>query len=161
MNPLAWLRLGVAAAVAALLLWAGAIVIGWKHDSEKLEKAWLERDQARADLALRDEQFRDAQEASRGYQSELQNLRASSARRADISVRVCKLPGSSRPEPIPTSESRPLEASAAAGVLQQDTAVQVGPEIGPDLSADAADADDILALARALQIYGKTCAGVQ
>lgn len=164
LSPLGYIRLGVAVVLLGAVVWLGFIVNGWRQDAERLALVEAERDQALADLSQERINVAEAQEASRGYQSELQTLRiaATNSRRVRP-VRLCQSTPQTNVRKIPADGAGSSGAAAGAGELPQeaDGNLRAGPDISADLYAEADRADEMTALARAAVIYGRSCSGVQ
>lgn len=131
------LEVALAAVAGALIWWAAASHAHQadrpKIDAAKKEASDAKRDaaQARADLALEKFYRTAADEASKGYQDELQKLHAAAAARAAPSVRChVSAAGLGGPASLGGSDG----AAAAAGILS--------PRAGPDTRADT-DTGDI------------------
>ena len=135
-NPLApyllWIKVGIAAVVALLVVWGGLTVRGWHRDSLALEGVRQEM----ADLRASQEA---SQAASKGLQDELQTLRA--ARKPSPVIRVCR-----DPDNLPKAGTGRDGPAAGAGELPAETGLDTGPIY--DL---ADEADELAARLRACQ----------
>jgi len=139
--------------VLGALAWLGFIVNGWRDDAARLPVIRAERDQARAGVEVARKQFAKVQEASNGYQAEIQVLRAARRERIPV-VRVCgDLPATAK-DRLPDAERGPDERPAAAGPLPSAPSR----DIAPDLFNDADLADELSAQVRGLQAYARGCA---
>jgi hypothetical protein len=154
LSPLGYIRLAGIAVIAGLLIWLGLIVNGWRNDAERLAIVELERDQALADLSQERLNVVEAQEASRGYQSELQDLRVAATRERIPVVRLCKSAPQAR-EPLPAAGAGPDAAAAPSGPLPQED--EVHRDLGPELFELADRADELSAQVRGLQEYAGSC----
>lgn len=156
MNPLLYVRIGIAAVVLAVLGWAGFIVHGWHRDAGRMAAAEADRDaikaQAAQTIASLQESIVAAQAASQGYQNELSTLRA--AARPVPAVRVCKPAGGSVPA-VAAAARRPDAAGPPAGVVPGAVGGDSGVsrDIGPDLAALTDEADRCSAQLRGLQAW--------
>ena len=143
--PLWLLRYVPYAIGAALLVWGLWTVNGWREDAQELPKVRTDfvRYQAEAQR-----QFKVAYTASKGYQDELQTLRANAS--PVRTVRLCvspAVPAARRPaggHHEPTAPARVLPPVAGEDSRQ-------GADIGPDLAQLAARADELSAQLRACQ----------
>lgn len=146
--------------VALILGGLGAWKINsWRIAADDRDRAIAERDMAIADLNFYINALRDAQKASNDYQKELANIRIANSRERTPVVRLCKQPTVSKPRPLPPAGSGPHDSPASAGPLPPATEVQVGPDIGPGLFADADRSDELSAQVRGLQAYAVSCSG--
>lgn len=155
--PLAWVRLAAGVVVLGALIWLGVIVNSWHEASLRLAVVELERDQALADLSLRDTQYLEAQEASNGYQSELQALRVTASRARVPIARLCPRPAAADRRSISSAGTGSDAAPAAAGGVPTEDEVRRGRDIGPELFELADRADELSAQVRGLQAYARAC----
>jgi hypothetical protein len=132
MTPLAYIKLGIAAAVLIALGWFAVIVHGWRSDSQALGSVRQEM----ADLRAAQEA---SQAASKGLQDELQTLRA--ARKPAPVIRVCR-----DPDKLPQAGTGRDDPAPGAGELPPETGLDTGPIY--DL---ADEADELAARLRACQ----------
>ena len=124
----------------------GAAILGgglWvRHEWNKGRAAIVEAQELRKTLAAERAAKVAADNASKGYQDELERLRNRPARVR--TVRVCNSPAS-----VPPAQPGSSSAGTPGGVGDQGT----GPDIGPDLYALAARCDALTAQLRGLQSF--------
>lgn len=144
-----WLYLAAAAAIGGLL-W---IVDGWRRDSNKLESAeartaQIERD-AKATIAEMERRYAESQQASEGYQNELQTIRN---RPISVSpVRLCKQSSVPKAGPAPSGSGSTIpRAEPLPEPVGSDP--EPGPDIGPSLRELAKRCDEVSAQGRAIQV---------
>lgn len=136
--PRLWLYAGLGAVLLAGGLWM-------RHEWARGRAAIVEAQELRKTLAAERAAKAAADNASKGYQDELERLRNRPTRVR--TVRVCNHPAS-----VPPAQPRPNGSSPAGGVGDEGT----GPDtrhrdIGPDLYALAARCDALTAQLRGLQ----------
>lgn len=158
MNP-ATLRLAGGVIVALCVAWVGLVVWGWKRGHDQLPIVEQQLEDTRATLAdVRAQHARElriAQEASNGYQQELQALRdARDAAPARV-VRLCSNQNSVRPAVPSAGGPHAATATEGLGPDQDGSGSGQGPDIGADLYAIADRCDDITAQLRGLQEWAR------
>lgn len=132
------------AAILALIL----VVMGWKADSEQLKLSEATVADLQSQLNDKEKEYVRIQTASAGYQQELADLRDYVSHRPAPVVRVCRTTPTKVLAPTAT-ESGPDAGPSSAGILPQEP----GPDIGPELRADAFLADGLSAQIRGLKSY--------
>lgn len=163
MNPIWYIRLAGVAVVLGLL-WAGfSYVKGLGADEVRAElqpsidTLTTDLASARAELELAKADRAKAQEASRGYQQELTDLRNRPVVRTP--VRLCVQSVQAVPAAADAHATGRLDATpTATGTLSGPTGGDLvpGPDIGPELRQLVREADGLSAQVRGLQAY---CAG--
>lgn len=126
---------GVALAALGALFYK---VNGWREDSKQLADVQQK-------LVETQQQILAAQQASKGFQDELSNLRANRA--PGRAVRLCDAPVR---QALPATG--PDGPAAGAGEFPQEP----GADIGPRLYSDADRADEIVAQCRGLQEWARS-----
>lgn len=144
------LRLGLYVAACVALAGLGLWIVSLKHKADRVDAAEARMAQLAADYAQRLRQLESernaAQEASDSYAEELAALRATRA--PPRVVRVC--PDTRAHVPAAPGPAAGADApNAGTGVLPE----VAGSDIGPGLSAKAAEADELIAQCRALQSW--------
>lgn len=134
-------------AVLAILGFAIWKVYTWREDALRLPIVQQELAQTRADLLEQQRLAAVANEASNGYQQELQALRA---RRVPARVvRLC----SAADQGLPVSAGAGRPDGAAAGTGGSEAEARPGRDVGPELYAIADDCDAVAAQLRGLQAW--------
>lgn len=140
-------RIGIGALVLAVLVGGGWFYGHTRFNAgeAKVQAKW-DRENAEA---LRDyeQRIRAANEAEKGFQNELKDLRDYVSTRPARVVRVCKVPDHPA-SPAPARGDG--EGTAPAGILPQALGPVAGPDIGPDLYGDADRCDELSAQVRGL-----------
>ena len=144
-----WVRLIGAAVVAGAFWFAIHTVNGWHEDANKLPQV-----QGKLDAVLKSsaEQYKHDKETISAYRKNIEDLRdAANAEPAPV-VRMCKrAPVSAAANPASGVDGA---AAASGGVAPTNAGDdQAGPDIGPDLIAEALRCDTISEQLRALQAW--------
>lgn len=160
MNPLKLYGV-LAMALVVLLALAAAVwkVNAWRVAAEDRDRAIAERDQAIEDRDFYITAWREAQEASRDYQTELADLRVATTRERLPVVRLCREPAKAEHRPLPAAGPGLDDAGAAARDVPPADALPPGRDLGPELFALADRADELSAQVRGLQAYAVACSG--
>ena len=141
---LAYWRIAAGAAVVALILWAGWLVMSWRDDSHHLAAVTA---QLAAERASHAREIALAAKASKDYHDELDSIRT--ARQPVPVVRLCRAaPAVPASTPGRTDDS---PAASGVGLSGSQGGDQPGPDIGSDLDQIAARCDAVTAQLRALQ----------
>lgn len=148
---LAYARLIAIIVGAVGLAYAWITVQGWRDDSHQLARVEAESAEKIAHLQRA---YAAVLNASRGYQHELEVIRARPVRAAP--VRLCVEPRAvapvSRAAAVDPGFGRPVPAAELVpDATRPDFAA--GPDIGPELTALLRRADEVSAQGRALQEY--------
>lgn len=153
----------IAYAVAAVaVLWMLALIRHWHEDSTVAlpeARRTLAAEVACAAgskcaervAALKERQQAVSEQVIRGYQDEIEALRA-----RPIPVRTVRLCPDARAARVPGAE--PARTADAAGPAAGIVSGAAGPDIGPDLYQLARDADEVAARLRALQQWSAALA---
>jgi hypothetical protein len=137
-SPLLYIKLGIAVLVLGICAAFAYKVNSWRQDALELGAVRQEMVELKAAQAA-------SQEASEGYQNELEAIRK--RRPASGPVRLCIKPD------VPAPASGSGAGSAAPGVVSggDGTDHQEGPDIAAELAELARRADEVNAQARAIQ----------
>lgn len=150
-----WLKLAGIGLAAAALLGIGLVVKNWKDEAARVPV--LEQQIAQANTTIETERRlkTEADAASKGYQDELENLRAARAAAPVRVVRLCVNPTVPADSGGAAAQPGPDGATAPGGELSEGTGSNTGqgPDIGTDLAALADRADQLSAQIRGLQDY--------
>ncbi len=132
MTPLAYIKLGIAAAVLIAIGWLALIVNGWRQDSLRVEEVETELSTLKAAQEA-------SQKASQGLQDELTKLR--SARKPAPVIRLCR-----NPDKLPQAQPGRNDSTPGAGELPKEDGFDTQP-----LYDLADEADELAARLRACQ----------
>ena len=144
-----WIKLAGIGLVAAGLLWLGLIVKGWKEDAALVPVLNERIAQVNATIDEERRLKREADEASKGYQNELEALKTVRANTPTRVVRLCVLSGPPGEAGGAAAEPGPDGAASGTGVLSE----RAGSDIGGRLYGLADRADELAAQVRGLQDY--------
>ena len=150
-----WLKLAGVGLAAAAMLGLGLIVKNWHDEAARVPVLEAEIAQAKVTVETERRLKTEADAASRGYQDELEKLRAARAAAPVRTVRLCINPAVPAHGEGAAAQPGSDGAAAPGGEFSEGTGSNTGqgPDIGPDLAALADRADQLSAQVRGLQDY--------
>jgi hypothetical protein len=145
-------------ACAAFLGWCVWTVYGWKQKADDNPLLHAEIAELHQFLEQYEKDIREVMENDRAHENEIEMLRTAARSERIPVVRLCVTPDPPvRRLPAPARIGD--EAAPGAGELPQaaDGDLAAGPDIAPELYAEADRADEIVAQARAAQAHAEAC----